>query len=145
MSIRNISSSEQQLAARLEKAADTQHKQKAGRQEGQTKNQKTAHQAIKPPRHRDTTTPRHPGAMLPSTVVETLRKAVIGVGKEAATHRFTPEEKRAIADIVYTYGRQGYKTSENEVARVAINWLVMDYQENGTKSVLDKVLKALRG
>ena len=77
-------------------------------------------------------------------MVRSLRKAVIAVGKEAATHRFTLEEKRAIADIVYTYGRQGYKTSENEIARVAINWLMLDYTENGRKSVLEKVLKALK-
>jgi hypothetical protein len=86
------------------------------------------------PRHHDTVT-------LP--LIETVRKAVKKVGKEAATHRFTPEEKRELADIVYTYARRGYKTSENELARIGINWLVLDYKEQGEESVLAKALQAL--
>jgi len=87
-----------------------------------------------PPRHHDTVIP---------PLIETVRKAVKQIGKEAATHRFTPEEKQALADILYTYGRRGYKTSENEIARIAINWLVLDYKENGEESVLAKVIQAL--
>lgn len=93
--------------------------------------------------HRDTTTPRVLETMI-ATKVEAVRKAVKQVGKEAATHRFSAEEKQAIADIVYTYGRQGYRTSENEITRIALNWIVRDYQENGTESVLEQVLKALK-
>jgi hypothetical protein len=66
------------------------------------------------------------------------------VGKEAATHRFTPEEKQAIADIIYTYRRLGYDTSENEIARIAINWLVWEHQRHGEASLLAQVLKALK-
>ena len=80
--------------------------------------------------------------MTPATV-EAIRKAVKLVGKEAATHRFTPEEKQAIADIIYTYRRQGCDTSENELARIAINWLVWDHQAHGEASILAYVLKAL--
>lgn len=95
------------------------------------------------PRHHDTMTPRNHDTMIPS-MVETLRKAVKVVGKEAATHRFTKEEKLSIADIVYTYGRKGYTTSENELVRIAINWLVLDYKQNGEKSILHEVTRALK-
>jgi hypothetical protein len=95
------------------------------------------------PRYRDTTTPRHHDTTV-SSMVEAVRRAVKQVGKEAATHRFTAEEKRVIADIIYTYGRHGYKTSENEIARIAINWLLWDYEQHGAQSVLAEVIKALR-
>jgi hypothetical protein len=98
------------------------------------------------PRNRDTVIPRHPDTMPPryhDTTVEVVRKAVKEFGKEAATHRFTAEEKKAIADILYAYNAQGVKTSENQIARIAINFLVQDYRENGENSILDRVLKAL--
>ena len=86
--------------------------------------------------------PQHDGTMTPTTV-ELVRKAVKRVGKEAATYRFTPEEKQHLADIVYTYNRQGYRTSENEITRIAVNWLLWDYQEQGEQSVLARLLRAL--
>lgn len=75
--------------------------------------------------------------------LETMRKAVKQIGKEAATHRFTTQEKNVLADIVYTYTRQGYRTSENEITRIAVNWLILDYQERGEQSVLARMLEAL--
>lgn len=95
------------------------------------------------PSHHDTTVSRHHDTTTPS-MIESIRRAVKLVGKEAATHRFTPEEKQAIADIIYTYRRQGYDTSENEIARIAINWLVWDHQEKNEDSILAHVLKALK-
>ncbi len=91
-----------------------------------------------PPSNHDTTVSRYH-----DTTIETVRKAVKEIGKEAATHRFTPDEKQAIADLVYTYKRQGTRTSENEVARIAVNFVLQDHSENGENSVIDKVLKAL--
>jgi hypothetical protein len=41
-----------------------------------------------------------------------VRKAVKQIGKEAATHRFTLDEKNLLADIEYTYKRRGIRTSE---------------------------------
>ena len=88
-------------------------------------------------------TRRRHGIMAPS-MVRRLRKAVKQVGKEAATHRFTQAEKESLRDIVYTYRRQGYRTGENEIARIGVNWLVEDYRENGKRSVLHRILKALK-
>lgn len=80
-----------------------------------------------------------------ATTLETMRKEVKRVGKEAATHRFTAEEKMALADLVYTYSRQGVKTSENEITRIAVNWLLLDYEQHGKHSVLARMLESLHG
>jgi hypothetical protein len=90
------------------------------------------------PRHHDTMTPRYH-----DTMIELVRKAVKEFGKEAATHRFTLAEKRAVADIIYTYKSRGVRTSENEISRIAVNYLIEDFKENGEASILDKVLRAL--
>ena len=110
------------------------------------------------PRHRDTMTTQQEAVKRPGVLpvrhdysideataatLETIRKTVRQIGKEAATHRFTTEEKNILTDIVYTYTRQGYKTSENEVTRIAVNWLILDYQERGEQSVLARMLEAL--
>ena len=93
-------------------------------------------QATMSPHHQDIT---------PPTTVEQIRKVVKQIGKEAATYRLIPMEKQQLADIVYTYKRRGYRTSDNELARIAINWLIQDYQEQGEQSVLASVLERLHG
>ena len=97
-----------------------------------------SNRATMPPSNHDTTVSRYH-----ETLVEPVRRAVKEFGKEAATHRFTPEEKKAIADIIYAYKGRGIKTSENEITRIAVNFLLNDYQENGENGVLDRILKAL--
>src|SRR3712207_804716 len=66
-----------------------------------------------------------------ASMIERIRKAVRSQEKEVSFIRLTEEEKNALADIVYTYKRQKTKTSENEINRIAINFLIADYQENG--------------
>jgi len=95
------------------------------------------------PRNHDTTVSRSREAVA-SDAVQRIRKATRQIGKEAATHRFTQEEKEALADIIYSYGRLGLKTSENEVVRIAVNWLLADHGALGEKSLLHRVLKALK-
>jgi hypothetical protein len=91
-----------------------------------------------PPRHHDTAVPREE-----ADAVETIRQAVRRIGKEAATYRFTAEEKKALSAIVYAYKGRGVRTSENEITRIAVNHLVEDYRANGPGSILAKVLKKL--
>jgi hypothetical protein len=96
------------------------------------------------PRHHDTTTPRNHDTMIPregQDIFEAVRKSVKQIGKEAATHRFTLDEKNLLADIEYTYKRQGIRTSENEITRIAINYFIEDYRQNGEESLLAKILK----
>lgn len=97
-------------------------------------------------RHHDTMTPSNHDTTPPTNgdaLLEKVRKAVRQVGKEAATHRFTLEEKNMLADIEYSYRRQGIRTSENELTRIAINYIVEDYHKNGEQSVLAKILQRL--
>jgi hypothetical protein len=77
-------------------------------------------------------------------VIEEIRRTVKVPGREVSYVRLTPEEKGRLADIVYTYKRQGVKTSENEINRIAVNYMLADYQEHGEQSVLGKVLAALQ-
>jgi len=90
------------------------------------------------PSNHDTTIPINDDELL-----EKARKAVRQIGKEAATHRFTLEEKNKLADIEYSYRRQGIRTSENEITRIAINYFIEDYQKNGEQSLLAMILKRL--
>src|SRR5262245_13275726 len=98
------------------------------------------------PRHHDTTQQRSRGIMIPQeeeSIFEVVRRSVKQIGKEAATHRFTLEEKNLLADIEYTYKRQGIRTSENEITRIAINYFIEEYRQNGEQSILGKILKLL--
>jgi hypothetical protein len=79
----------------------------------------------------------------PDERIEMIRKAVKQLGKESTFSRFTREEKDALGDVVYHYKRSGIRTSENEVIRIAVNWLLEDYRNDGQNSVLAKVLGKL--
>ena len=95
------------------------------------------------PGYHDTTTPQEDNrsvALSDEDVFELVRKAVKKIGKEAATHRFTLEEKHQLADIEYTYKRRGIRTTENELTRIAINYFIEDYRLNGERSLLAKLL-----
>ena len=102
--------------------------------------------ATKKPSKRDTTQPRNHDTTVSrynDTIIELVRKAVKEFGKEAATHRFTINEKKELADIIYSYKNRSVRTSENEVTRIAVNFVINDYKENGENSILDRTLKAL--
>jgi hypothetical protein len=93
---------------------------------------------IKKPSYRDSTL-----ASNQDNIIETIRKTVKSLGREVSFTRLTPDEKSRLADIVYTYKRQGIKTSENEINRIAINFLIEDFNRNGKKSILAQVIEAL--
>jgi hypothetical protein len=82
-------------------------------------------------------------AISPETI-EAIRKVVKNPGKQEVLYvRVSKEEKDTLEDITYTYKRQGIKTSDNEIARVAINTLLADYKINGANSLLAILLKSL--
>lgn len=70
-------------------------------------------------------------ATIDDSIIETIRKAVRGVGKEAGTFRFSAEEKKALLELDYMYRLQGHKTSENELTRIAVNFILEDYRHSG--------------
>jgi len=80
----------------------------------------------------------------PDEIIELIRKVVKNPAKEEVLYvRLTKEEKTQLGDITYTYIRQGRKTTDNELGRIAINFLITDYHANGATSVLAKVIEAL--
>jgi len=84
--------------------------------------------ATTPPRHHATAIPRHHDTNVsPYTqeVIERLRGMVKILGKEAATHRFTTDEKRALANIEFEFMNKGIRTSENQLTRIAVNFLLV--------------------
>ena len=97
----------------------------------------------KQPTNKQTSTKASTLASYPASIIETIRKAVKQTGREVTFVRLTPEEKSQLADIVYTYKRQGVKTSENEISRIAMGYLLEDYKANGHESILAKVIAAL--
>lgn len=76
-------------------------------------------------------------------LIERVRRRVRHFGKEVVYVRLTPEEKRQLAEIAYAYKTQDIRTSENEIGRIGLNWLLEDYHDNGASSVLARVLAAL--
>jgi hypothetical protein len=57
--------------------------------------------------------------------------------------RVSKGEKDALEDVSYTYNRQGIKTSDTEIARLAVNALLEDYKTNGATSLLAILLESL--
>ena len=76
-------------------------------------------------------------------VIADIRKIVKVPGREVSFVRLTLQEKGELADIVYSYKRQGKKTSENEIHRIAINFILHDYKASGKNSLLVRVIEAL--
>jgi hypothetical protein len=87
-------------------------------------------------------------AMLPDKhddVIEQIRQAVRQTGKEAGTYRITREEKKALLEICYSHRLDGIRTSENEITRIAINYLIHDHKSNAKDSILERVIEAIHG
>jgi|GEM_PF-3270923 len=77
-----------------------------------------------------------------STIAE-IRGAVKVVGKEVSYFRLTSEEKTFLGEIVYTYKSKGIRVSENEINRIALNFLLADFKANNVASILSRVIEAL--
>lgn len=86
---------------------------------------------------------KHASTLALDADLETIRRTLKLIGKEVLYVRLTPEEKAQVGDIEYTYQRQGIKTSGNEIGRIALNFLLADYQTKGEQSILAKMLAAL--
>jgi len=96
-----------------------------------------------PPDDRLAGAPASKLASYPDEMIEAVRKIVRITGKEVSFVRLTPAEKAQLADIVYTFKKQGRKTSETEINRIAVNFLMEDYRVNGANSILVRVIDSL--
>ena len=76
-------------------------------------------------------------------VIEHIRQAVKQTGKEAGTYRITREEKKALMEICYSFRMEGIRTSENEITRIALNYLIHDHKSNPKDSILERVIEAI--
>ena len=76
-------------------------------------------------------------------VVEYIRQAVRHTGKEAGTYRITREEKKALLELCYSFRLSGIRTSENEITRIAINYLIHDHKSDPKDNILDCVMEAI--
>jgi hypothetical protein len=114
----------------------------------------TTPQPAPPNQNDDTVIPRAHGVMVSrhhdttvgdlEEVIKTVRRAVKEFGKEPATHRFTIAEKNLMDEIEFTYKKRfRIRTSENEITRIAINYLFAEYQQKGDESILHRVLVSL--
>jgi hypothetical protein len=102
--------------------------------------------ASKQDSNNDSTIASNQASMLALSTVglENIRKIVKNPGKEDVLYvRLSKEEKDRLADVSYTYKRQGIRTSDNEVVRVAINALLEDYKTNGENSLLAIIISSL--
>src|SRR3989337_1122932 len=77
------------------------------------------------------------------SIHERVRKTVKANGKEVVYLRLTEEEKNRLGEVIYAYKKKKVKTSETEIARIALNYLLEEYQEKGKESALAKVLELL--
>jgi hypothetical protein len=86
-------------------------------------------------------------ANIQDDTIETIRKTVKQVGKDTLFVRLTPDEKHRVTSVVYAFNEmyrgESRKTSENELGRIGVNFLLEDYKANGEQSILAKVLAAL--
>ena len=76
-------------------------------------------------------------------VIESLRKAVKPLGDRVSYVRLTDAEKDRLQEVVTTLSQQGLKTTENEVSRIAIAYLLTDHDRNGRNSIVARVVEAL--
>ena len=80
-------------------------------------------------------TPRYHDSM-----IATIAKAVHEVGKEGCTYRLTQREKNALFEIIYHFRKQNVRLSENEIARIAINFLIEDFKMDDRACLLKRIL-----
>jgi hypothetical protein len=74
------------------------------------------------------------------TVISSITESILMVGKEAATYRLTLNEKRKLAEIIYTLKMKNLRVTENEIIRIALNFILCDYSLNKTNSILKRVI-----
>lgn len=72
-----------------------------------------------------------------------IRKAIRTSGKDVLYLRLATEEKTRLRDLASSYQRQGIKTSDTELARIAINHLLADHDQNGERSLLARLFESM--
>ena len=95
--------------------------------------------AIVTPRNHDCMTPRYHDSM-----IATITKSIRETGKEVCTYRLTQKEKTALVEIIYHFRMRNSRLSENEIARIAINFLIEDFRGDKKDSMLSIIVEAMK-
>lgn len=94
------------------------------------------------PIHHDTVTPqRH--EISSGDMVSMIRAAVIQTGQASTNHRLTNVEKERIEDVVWEFKKNGIRTTENEIVRIALNYILNHHDQEGKNSLLAITLNLL--
>ena len=73
------------------------------------------------------------------SMIAAIAKAVREVGKEGCTYRLTQREKSALIEIIYHFRMRNCRLSENEIARIAINFLIEDFKMDDQTCLLKRI------
>ena len=74
-------------------------------------------------------------------MIADIAKAIREIGKEVCTYRLTEKEKTALVEIIYHYRMKKYRLSENEIARIAINFIIQDFNSNKKDCILSRIIE----
>jgi hypothetical protein len=95
--------------------------------------------AIETPSKHTTMTPRYHDSM-----IAMITKSIRETGKEVCTYRLTQKEKTALVEIIYHFRMRNCKLSENEIARIAINFLIEDFRSDKKDCMLSSITEAMK-
>ena len=100
------------------------------------------HETMKPSKHASN---REPAIAISEEIVAAVRQELRQPGHRQATYRMTAKEKKGLKDLRLKYfdDERGLITSDNEMVRAAVNFVLKDFEENKGKSFLARVLEAL--
>ena len=79
----------------------------------------------------------------PDDMMATIVKSMRAVGKEGCTYRLTQREKTALIEIIYHFRMRHIRLSENEIARIAINFLIEDYKARKNNCLLGSIIDSM--
>ena len=79
----------------------------------------------------------------PDDMIATIVKSMRAVGKEGCTYRLTQREKTALIEIIYHFRMRHIRLSENEIARIAINFLIEDFKARKNDCLLGSIIDSM--
>jgi len=71
--------------------------------------------------------------------ISEILNAIQDVGKYASTCRFTIKEKRFLTEIVYLHSLNNFHITVNDLIRIGLNILLINYQKNKRDSLIFKI------
>ena len=80
----------------------------------------------------------------PDDMVATIAKSMHEVGKEGCTYRLTQREKTALIEIIYHFRMRNCRLSENEIARIAINFLIEDFKAKKNDCLIRRIIDIMQ-